>query len=307
MKPPSIPFFTLCLLLLAAPVWAEDATASIPASASISLEPATASEVMLPPPVDAFDGLPKLDVIYTGFSQGFASGRFQINEIAPLYDERIGKTFSIGSPKTAYGVFRCGKYFIFSPEGPITFAQFKTFLESGVEMQATGEKVSVLNSDYSVIFQYPQQEKAWVTGWLWEVNKESGQFPDQDAKTATVYTLKGKERNLALLSLSNDLPSASLLASPGMWETSPIQTAIATRGKKETTLFTFGKIFGDGLRRRELIKKLLNDKQGTLLVDAGNLVNAGNSEPDQLDRSITFKTLADLKYDAVLPFINELS
>ncbi|HEY9765121.1 MAG TPA: hypothetical protein V6C82_02095, partial [Chroococcales cyanobacterium] len=197
---------------------------------------------------------------------------------------------------------------IFSPEGPIPYFQLKKFLEGGVEVLPSVEKVSVLNSDYSVVFQYPQQEKAWLTSWLWELNRDSGKFPDLDAKMAYVYTLKGKEKNYLLLSLGNEPPDVRLLGEPGMWESSLVFAANAQKAKKNTNLFAFGKTFGDGLRRRELIKSMrAQNGPDSILVDAGNLINQGESDLDQAARAITLEALADIKYDAVLPYLNELS
>lgn len=306
--------WTLC----AAGTRAEDATPSItPIPTPVSTPtpvPATPAPTPIPTPAPTATPTPVpvvqpgFNVVYTGFANGFASANFQIPEISPIFTSNLGQTFSVAPPKLSYGVFRCGKYFIFSLNGPITYTDLKAFLESGVEVASSGERVSILNSDYSVIFQYPQQDKAWLTGWLWDINKDTGKYPDQEAKSATVYTLKGKNATYSLLSLSNDLPKAGILTNPKLWEISSLAASQVSKVKKNTTLFGFAKAQGDGLRRQELIRTMLaNEGPNTLLVDSGNLINKGNSELEVAQRAITMKALETIRYDAVLPFENELS
>ena len=146
--------------------------------------PAFAQDQPLGPPESR-----RLDVFYTGFTGGLASGKVDFAELRPLFQPGLERDFEAGG-LVSDNVFRRGQYLLYTDEGPLTLEDFQSFFGAGpVEVTKLGP-VPMLASDFAfALSPRPRPGEAHPLDWLVKALHKDGGFADAHLHQGTRYWL----------------------------------------------------------------------------------------------------------------------
>ncbi|MDB5096032.1 MAG: hypothetical protein JWM80_453 [Cyanobacteria bacterium RYN_339] len=245
----------------------------------------------------------RLDVFYTGFSGGLASGRLDFAEVRPLFQPELPRDFEAGG-FVADNVFRRDGFVLYTEHGPLTLEDFQAFFAHGpIAVEPAGE-LPYLSSDFAFVV----TPEAWPIAWLLDHLKQGGGFGDAYLARGKHYRLANRDGlRLDLLGRAAAPPAPGYFDDPTRWEMCPAGTVALTRGGKQTPLLAVGRTLGDGLRRSRLLQDLRKATgRPALTVDVGNILDPGYTQLSRDQREFTLLRLASLGYDAVVPAETEL-
>jgi hypothetical protein len=248
----------------------------------------------------------RVSIVYTGANLGVHGSWSTLNEASPLYDPRNRGEIAAAGLNYEIAAIRRDRWYIWSAGTPLTAKAAKElFAGGGISVRTPGRVIPALISDYSVVFQQPNGDSAWLVPWLEGKLRAMGETPDvRQTRGALFQARSASGADLWIFSVDSSPPPPDVLHNSDGWRWVGLADTKVLRGKRESRLVALARRFGGFPLHQEALR--IKEARKAIRVDSGGLVDNVNDTISPQALEDTLSELPGMGLDALVPYKYEL-